>query len=350
MKLVRHPWRKTALRRLIFSFICILLPLYTLSVIIYNWGIHTLQDEISKSMISQVSQYFTGLEEEFKRIQALQNDCLSDENLNALGAIPDSLNEIEKVQSILRLEQRLNAIRNSSVYIKDVYAYIPAIQKNVSSLTISSFDADEYKQLRNIPLNIDSQIIDMNGKIFLSAAYPFYAPNSKREPIFIVAIELSKEKLEEKLSKLVNSPEEGLILKSPQFTISTGSNAALNQDILARIADSSGAADHAQTLVSDGKDYLAVYAFSPFFGAVLSKYVPEDAVFQPLQKYRSWFILLAGVALVIIIVYSLYVYKYIHKPLDKLVKAFRKVEHSGGGAGSGAMADMPCCSAPSTGG
>lgn len=117
------------LKRLILSFICILLPLYILSMIIYNWGVRTLEDEISKSMISQVSQYYSGLEEEFKRIQTLQYDVLSDDNLNALGAIPESMNDIEKMQSILRLQQRLNAIRNSSAYIVDVYAHIPAIQK-----------------------------------------------------------------------------------------------------------------------------------------------------------------------------------------------------------------------------
>ncbi|MDQ0899397.1 MULTISPECIES: hypothetical protein [unclassified Paenibacillus] len=125
---------KNTLRRLILSFICILLPLYILSMIIYNWGIRTLQDEISKSMILQVSQYFSGLEEEFRRIQTLQYDVLSDDNLNALGAIPDSLNDIEKMQSILKLQQRLNAIRNSSTYIKDVCAYILSGDINIGAL------------------------------------------------------------------------------------------------------------------------------------------------------------------------------------------------------------------------
>ncbi|MBN2981601.1 MULTISPECIES: hypothetical protein [Cohnella] len=59
MKLIRNPWKRVALNRLILSFICILLPLYTLAVVIYNWGIRTLQTEISGSMTSQVSHYGT---------------------------------------------------------------------------------------------------------------------------------------------------------------------------------------------------------------------------------------------------------------------------------------------------
>ncbi|KRE64855.1 sensor histidine kinase [Paenibacillus sp. Soil750] len=326
LNLTRHPWKKNALRRLILSFICILLPLYILSMIIYNWGIRTLQDEISKSMISQVSGYFSGLEEEFRRIQTLQYDVLSDDNLNALGAIPDSLNDIEKMQSILRLQQRLNAIRNSSTYIKDVYAYIPAIQKNVSALTISSFNQQEFEKLRNIPLTLDSQVMNVDGSMYLSAVYPFSTPSSKRGPLFIVAIELSKEKLEEHLKLMINSPDEGLIFNSSQFVITTSHDAAFDKEISAHMSTKANIGN-AQKLVIHDKHYLAVYTSSDFFGAVLSKYVPENAVFQPLQKYRSWFLLLAAVALVIIVIYSLYVYKYIHKPLDKLVKAFRKIEH-----------------------
>ncbi|MDR6550477.1 sensor histidine kinase [Paenibacillus qinlingensis] len=326
LNITRHPWKKNALKRLILSFICILLPLYLLSMIIYNWGIRTLQDEISKSMISQVSGYFSGLEEEFRRIQTLQYDVLSDDNLNALGAIPDSLNDIEKMQSILRLQQRLNAIRNSSTYIKDVYAYIPAIQKNVSALTISSFDQEAFQKLRNIPLTLDSQVMNVDGRMYLSAVYPFSTPSSKRGPLFIVAIELSKEKLEEHLKLMVNSQDEGLIFNSSQFVITTSHDPAFDQQITARMTSDVNMGK-AQKLIINDKHYLAVYASSHFFGAVLSKYVPENAVFQPLQKYRSWFVLLAAVALFIIIIYSLYVYKYIHKPLDKLVKAFRKIEH-----------------------
>lgn len=325
MNIKRHPWKKNALKRLILSFICILLPLYLLSMIIYNWGIRTLQDEISKSMISQVSQYFKGLEEEIKRIQTLQYDCLTDDNLNALGAIPDSLNDIEKMQSILRLQQRLNAIRNSSTYIKDVYAYIPSIQKNVSALTISNFDQQAFNDLKNTPYTLDSQVMDIKGKMYLSAVYPFLMPNSKKEPLFIVAIELSKEKLEENLRMMINAPDEGLVLTGPQFTITTSHNANFDGQITAHMASTDQS--NAQTLTINEKDYLAVYTSSHFFGAVLSKYVPEKAVFEPLEKYRSWFLLLAVVALVIIVIYSLYVYKYIHKPLDRLVKAFRRVEN-----------------------
>ncbi|QAY65261.1 sensor histidine kinase [Paenibacillus protaetiae] len=321
----KYPWKKSALRRLIFSFICILLPLYLLSMIIYNWGVRTLHDEISASMASQVSQYFAGMEDDFKRIQILQYDALSDDNLNRLGAIPDSLTDIEKMQSILRLQQRLNAIRNSSNYIKDVYAYIPAVQKVISALTISAFDQKQYEVLSKFPFNEDSPLMNVDGSMYLSAVYPFTTPNSHRVPIFIIAIEIAEDKLSDKLRTMVNTTDEGIIYKSPQFVVATSGDKALNNKMTARMNGITGK-NNVQSVSIGGKRYLAVYTSSPYFGAVLCKYVPESAVFEPLHKYRNWFIMLAAVSFIIIVVYSLYVYKYIHKPLDKLVKAFRKVE------------------------
>lgn len=328
MKLIRNPWKKTALNRLILSFICILLPLYTLAIVIYNWGIGTLQTEISNSMTSQVSQYFVGLENEFSRIQALQLDYLSDTNLNALAAIPESLNSIEKMQKILSLQQRLNAIRNSSAYIKEVYTYIPAIEKTISALSVSDFDSDIYGELMKLPSLDEVQVVNFRGSMYLVAAFPYLLPMSNREPIFIVSIELSLDKLRQALHGMSNTPEEGLIFSSPQFTEVTNQDNELNDQIVQQLLNgrAEGQADSARILSIDSQRYLTVHTTSRFFGALLIKYVPESAVFQPLEKFRNWFLWFAAVSLTIMLIYSLYLYQYIHKPLNRLVRAFRKVE------------------------
>ncbi|WP_159886035.1 sensor histidine kinase [Paenibacillus puerhi] len=328
MKLIKNPWKKTALNRLILSFICILLPLYTLAIVIYSWGIRTLQTEISNSMASQVSQYFVGLENEFSRIQALQLDYLNDMNLNALAAMPESLDSIEKMQKILSLQQRLNAIRNSSAYIKEVYTYIPALQKTISALSVSDFNRDRFAELIQLPVLEEVQVVNLNGGMYMVAAFPYLLPTSNREPIFIVSIELSLDKLRQALHGMRNSPEEGLIFSSSQFTQVTNPDYELNDQIVQQLLQGRGTGqdDVARILSIDSQRYLTVHTSSRFFGALLIKFVPESAVFQPLERYRDWFLLFAAVSLIIMLLYSLYLYQYIHKPLNRLVKAFRKVE------------------------
>ncbi|MEK4059871.1 MULTISPECIES: sensor histidine kinase [Paenibacillus] len=326
MNIRKFPWKKNVFRRLILSFICILLPLFILSMIIYNWGVHTLKSEISRSMSSQVSQYFGNLEQEFRRIQLLQYDCLTDNNLNALGSIPESMNNIERMESILRLQQRLNAIRNSSTYIIDVYAYIPSVQKKISALTVSAFNQEEMDGLKLAMDSTGSQLRDMNGRLFISAAYPTTSPGGSRKPQFILSVEFSKSKLNENLKKLVNSSDELLMLINPEYTIST-SGGVRPDPMIADILSKHSEQNLVRTMNFANARYLAVYAYSPFFDAVLSKYVPVNAVFAPLDKFKNWFLLLAALSVMIIVMYSLYAYKYIHKPLLHLVKAFRRVEH-----------------------
>jgi len=326
MRLVKNAWRKTALKRLILSFILILLPLYVLAIIIYNWGINTLYTEISRSMTTQVTQYFHELENDFSRIHDLQMQTLGDVNLNALAAIPDSMTMIEKVQNMLRLQDRLYAIRNSSTYIEEVHAYIPAIDRDISDRSVDNLDRDFYQELKTIPTSNDGEVVNIRGNMYMVVAYPYLMQGSSREPIFIVAIKLSLSKLEEALHGMRNAPEEGLIFRSHEFTIATSGDEPFNDQMIRQIAEGLANGQKTQIVKVNGLDYMTVNATSSFFGALMVKYVPEDSVFQPLQKFKNWFMLFAVVSLAIIVIYSIYVYKFIHQPLSLLVRAFRKVE------------------------
>lgn len=322
-------WKKSILRQLVISFLCILIPIYVLSIIIYNNGIRTLREEISNSMISQVSSYLEGLEKDIKRVRTLQFDFVDDNDLNQLAAISESMNDIEKMERILRVQKRAKAIKNSSVYIQDVMILIPAVNRTIFSSDVSVFDRYEYDKLREISILPDSQVMNVDGRMFLSCIYPVPNVNSSRKPIFIIAIELSKEKIKEALYSMIKNSGEGVIFIKPakQTVISTNEDTKFIGEVQRLISDYLPAGgDKSMSASIDGKRYLIVYSNSVFFGATLCKYIPEDSVFKPVQKYSVWFILLTATALIIAISYSLYLHRLIHRPLSMLIKSFRQVE------------------------
>ncbi|MFD2329948.1 sensor histidine kinase [Cohnella sp. GCM10020058] len=331
MRNVDKLWRKSIFNRLILSFLCILFPIFLLSVIIYQWGVQTIRDEISNSMISQVSFYLDGLEKEVKRIRTLQYDFLNDDDLNQLATIPESMSEIEKVQSILRLQQRLRAIQNSSAYIKNVFVLIPAVDKKINASTFTRFDADEFEKLRDIPLTPDAQFITLQGDLYLSAIYPYASINKKKPPLFVLAVELSKEQMQGALGSMVNGGAEGVVLfnrTTNAMIAAERHDSGLDGQIQAFIEkQTTDAEKKAATVKFDGKKYLAVYSISEYMGSLLIKYIPEASVFQSLKKYQIWFPILLVVALVTVVLYSLYTYRYIYKPLIRLARSFRKVEN-----------------------
>lgn len=318
-------WGQTAYRRLVISLLAILLPLYILSILIYQWGQQTLKNELSQSMINQVTQYLTNLETDFDRVRSLLYDALSDTNLNALATISESMDDIEKVQSILRLQQRLNAIRNSSQYIDDVHAFIPGIERNISALTVNEFDEEMFTELKELQYDLDTPVFRYNNGLYIVVSYPFLSPSSNREPIMMLAVQFSISKLAHTLDTMRQSDNEGLIYNSEEFILLSNQNQSIKEHIIQAVT-SSTKQEGSDVVLIDGKKYLTVFKRSTFFGADLIKYIPEETVFAPLTKYKMWFLVLAVTSIFILIIYALYLFKYIHKPLDRLVKAFRRVE------------------------
>jgi two-component system, sensor histidine kinase YesM len=58
----------------------------------------------------------------------------------------------------------------------------------------------------------------------------------------------------------------------------------------------------------------------------LARYILENDIYQSLNGYKIWYWMLSGVSLIIILLYSASTYRFIHKPLALLVKAFRSIE------------------------
>ncbi|MDK2788334.1 MAG: two-component system, sensor histidine kinase YesM [Epulopiscium sp.] len=81
-----------------------------------------------------------------------------------------------------------------------------------------------------------------------------------------------------------------------------------------------------KVLEDQQEGYYIAYAKSDYLHMVLLKYVPKEYVVQPLKKIHVWIWLFSLASICIFLIYSYSTYKYMHKPLSRLVSAFRKVE------------------------
>src|SRR5690606_10880373 len=73
-------------------------------------------------------------------------------------------------------------------------------------------------------------------------------------------------------------------------------------------------------------EFVVAYQYSEAYGYYLAAYIPTEQILGPVNTYRNLLWLLSFIALVIIVIYSYWIYRLIHRPLQSLVKAFRKVE------------------------
>ncbi len=311
--------------RLVITFLIIIIPLYGLGIYIYNSGLRTVKSEISKSTIAQASFYLESLEKEIERIKILQYDCLNDEQLNKLAIRWEIMNEYEISQTLLQLKQRLVAIKNSSIYVSDVNVHILPIEKTVSSNSgVDDIHINEYNGIY-VPAGLKgAQIVNYDGKLYLST---FQKYSGATKPLFTIDIELDQDALKQALAQFNTYTGSGSILVTPTNIIANKSeedNLQFIRSILSKMREQQS--DGTVFAGIGNKEYYVVHSNSSYLNMILLRYFPQEFILKPIVNFKVWAWVFSVAAILIIIIYSLSTYKFMHQPLNELVRSFRKLE------------------------
>ncbi|UKS28109.1 histidine kinase [Paenibacillus sp. HWE-109] len=327
----RQPFtlRNTIFLRLLSTFLLIMLPILLFGVYLYNWIVQTASEDISKTAVSQLTFYVNDLEKEIERMKLLQFGVIEDEDLNELTLTWDTMDVFKRTEKINALRKRLYAIQNSSPYIKNVSAHIYPIFKTISSANgPSEFDTERYNGLRSDLSSRNKQIIEWNGGLFVSAAKQ--GVTNGNQPLFIIEIELDQERLQEALDQFNTYPGSGTLMtkENTSVILTSGSLERLWKDIPATIVQiKQNPVHNTGTFTISGSRYYTATASSDYLNISIYRFIPEQIIKKPLDKFYLWAWLFIFVAIVIIAIYAFSTYKFIHKPLLTLVKSFRRMEN-----------------------
>ncbi|WP_253944977.1 sensor histidine kinase [Paenibacillus sp. NEAU-GSW1] len=324
LRLLANSWRNALFVRLIITNLVVILPIVLLGVYLYNWSYTNASNEISKNTTAQLSYYLEDLNHEIEWLEIQQYDILQDKGLNKLAVTWNLMDNADKKASIDYLLHRLNSIKNSSAYIKDIYVHVRTIQKTISS----SNEVDDFNQLgfnyfHNEVDKKEARLISYNNSLYLSTAK--YG-GKEGEPIFIVQIELDMNKLRESLQQISVYPESGSFLISNMTGYTLASDAEVSNDLLSYVFAALRTDENTLIKRIDGMNYHLDKAYSEPLGLSVVTYLPESAVKKPLSGFNKWAWLFALTSCCAIIIYALSTYKFVHKPLLLLLQSFRKME------------------------
>ena len=317
-------WRKSIYTRILVTFIIILVPLYLLAYQVFNAASKTVVREITGSMTAQAVFYLDGLEKDMLRIQELAYGLINDTGLNRLAAIPESMNDIERTEAIWSLQDRLEAIRSSSRYIREVNVHIPALERSIQAVgKIDTLDLERYKHLMaaytpTVPIN------EVDGEPAMLVASAFRAYGDEGDPLFLIEVRLSPDAFREALSQFRQNGETGAFLYSRRhasFLASIGTDGGIVQEILDDSITGIRGGFRSRNAVA-----LAVFANSPVLGMTLGIHMPDRVAFTPIRQYSVWFVLFSFAALIVILLFTLSLNQWIRKPFQVLIHSFRQVE------------------------
>lgn len=311
-------------------FFFITIPLYLLGFGIYQWGYHTIEQEITSALGNYLSDSKETLENEVNRIRKLQYSCLNDEDLFYTINAENIMSPFERAQSLLRMQHRLEVLQESSPFIEDVKACLIRTGRMVSAQNGVERLDQEWKRILFAPTDhAESRITYLDGHLYLCASFPTISPDPNAEPLYTLIISLKTDSLRERLLSF-NRYENGMggIYNAEyQWQITQGKNTQLagkeliDEEALPALMN--GASYHFSV---DGSGYLAVGSHSDYLNMTFLSCVAEKDIFGGLWYYRLLFSIFFFVMLAVAIGFSIGSYYLIRRPMKRLVQSLKKVE------------------------
>ncbi|OKP87497.1 hypothetical protein A3844_10550 [Paenibacillus helianthi] len=319
--------RLTILPKIIISFLVVLIPIQTLSLMMNHSSVNKVQNEILQSSASNVHFYLSSLETEINRILRLEREYISsDGDFLKAGVIPDSMDDYERGQTILRIENKLSILKSSSPYIKDIRIYFPSLGRTIWTTSFSStIPDDEIRVIAGKDKRTQSPFTFVNNRLILGMLYP----TTGNDMMFMIEVELSIPLLQQSMAQMSGKKNAGSILlnEPEQWVIGDTKDESITQSIRQWVSGQQKrqTASGMDRIEMDHKMYLIYYEQSESLGLTLVHYVPEAEALGVLKQYQSWYWVITLVSILIVYIFSYGIFLLIHKPMRRLVNSLAQV-------------------------
>ncbi|GBG06456.1 hypothetical protein PAT3040_00983 [Paenibacillus agaridevorans] len=314
------PFRYGIFLKLLATFLVVFIPVFLISSLMNKSGVDIIRQQLLVLMEQKSDFFVSSMDSELKRAFQLQEDFLKDPDLQAISIRFDTLTPYEQTKTINDLHSKLYTLSVSSRYIKEAYIIMPNIQRRLSSLTgQTELTPQELNDLLTNKTS-GSELVVLDGRIYSPMGFPHLSNG-----LFFVVIELSVPNISKELADpkakgngtsyiLSNEEDSSFIIPS------VDANAETMQFIkqTASIKETS--------FQIDNKSYLRFTKPFTFSNWSFVTVVEEGQMLQPVYSFKIWLTVLYAIAILVVLIVSLLLLRFLHKPLRKLMKAFKLVE------------------------
>ncbi|BBH24101.1 hypothetical protein Back11_54460 [Paenibacillus baekrokdamisoli] len=316
--------------KIVFVFLLVIVPICTLGLVVNQKGKESVKQQLSKQLEVSVQNFMESFNAELELMSKHQREFILDKDLQNISFGGSVMDPYEMTRRMLYIEEKLGMIQGSSSLIRNVSAYIPVLNRVISSLTsVTTLPVEEYQMVTNASKKHMSKVVEWKGRLFIVLPYPSLTIYNKA-PSYALSIELNVDMLKQKLEQFTNYGNGGYVLWNDEqnWTVSKGEDRKLT----AAIQSSSRSIGIDQALSGvypyryDSSRYIVVHRSTPKGDMTLAVYVPEEEVLGQLSTYGNWFWIISILSIVVILIFSAWIYRLIHRPMSQLVRSLRKVE------------------------
>lgn len=313
--------------KLTIVFVLIILGIMLITIALHMRTTETIRTSVYNEMLSNVQYYQQNLDSQIHNISQLQVEFFQDRKLPFLVDGNSLLNEYERREAYLSVQERLRMITGISDLVDHGVLYFPKTQYKITKTRIGPMNAVDIDMLTTYLGFGNSNLYFYDGQFFIARTGEVRSSFSS-DPNYLLVITFSSDAIIHQLSLLTGDDGSGAFLfDEVQGALldasTTGTSPAIIQTLL---KDENGNYLSTQRVYVGNQSFLVLV--QPMeTGAILVQYTPEDSVMAWI--YQSWLItgvFLTGMLLVAF-VFLVYVQRVVHRPLNTLSNAFSRVEN-----------------------
>ena len=325
----KAPLKKSIFIKTILLFVIVVSPLYFLIFVISGQSRQLLMDYYSSSVQKQVSSYFSLLQQDLDRIEAMRTDLARDMDLMRIMQYSQEDFDYNTGYSINRTLDKMEGIAASSPNIEKITVIYPRLMRSLVVTQNTSY-YHEIQSVRELPQLADYEIL---GNLYFrnntfSLINPSYMKDYYENGTYLLEIQLSMDHLLQTLNSY-NVVEEGCgmvhihgkddLLYLPRHQAYA--------DALNAYFRNGPELQPMQTLSLLGEPHQLILQDFPAMGITYLQAIPIRQATRALDRSVTWYTVSTVLAVLGCFLYSLAVYVMLKKPMDVLVSAFHKVEN-----------------------
>ncbi|QHW30796.1 sensor histidine kinase [Paenibacillus rhizovicinus] len=322
--------------KLVIAFLAVIIPLFMLGLKMNRMGEDSVRSEWNNSMNSRTVFYLNTVELEFRHILDMLSENINDPDLSHLSVLSGIMSTYEWSETVKRVQEKLRLIGDSSLYAQNASVHLLTLGRTINdSIGVLDNIDPSYQAVRPKAGMDNPSMVTWNDRIFIRQVFP----NGSIDPSYVLAVEINRSELKDMLDNMANYGGAGaaLIDRSGLWSVTDGQSSGVENGggsvtaqlraFLKQKAHSASAAGGLNSPMKlNGIDMQTTCQYSSSLNAYLCLYIPQDQIFGKINSYRMLFWLLSAASILIVLLYSRWIYRAIHRPLREMIYSFRRVE------------------------
>ena len=324
---MKREWLNSIVTRFMLGFMIVILSTLAAFVFEYYQAYELARKLTYEKLYSQAEYYLQSFDTGLRHIKGLQNDFFNDRKL-VFVIMPDmNISEYEKRDCLLSVRERIATVTGVSNLVENGVLYLPKADYKIMPSAVYVMNDDDLAQMYRYLSCADDQIhLDGDHFFIVKTGVPGIQSGSLPNHVFVIT--LSRSAIVRNLSVVNTTDTSGAFWYDDRegVWVEHSNGDYIGEKLVPLLKkDASGGYESVQRLSVDGKSYLVFVGGYGELGLFV-QYELESAAMRPIFRFRKVaFIVLAGLT-VLAIVIGVASLIALHKPINTLLGAFRRVQ------------------------